>query len=200
MNISRQRQLLDGQTSVARKVFHSVPIQDAWDEATIIREMRASGSSVTIAAHAVRSCLYDLKDAGLVKEPSKGHFQRATVTVREPKAPRAATSRNANSEPAPPSFYAEGTEPAPAHLVEYEATMKNTLTLAPAPMTPLDVLGTIATELTVFSVEFGARMKALSERVEDVALLIEAQREADAASMAKVRQLQDLLKDVVGHQ
>lgn len=179
MNISRQRQLLDGQSSVARKVFEGVPIQEAWDEFAIIKNLRGSGG-VTIASHAARSCLYDLKDAGLIKEPRKGHFTRTPVAVKEPRAIKSAESAESASFP------------------NDEATMACTLTRHQAPQTPLDVLGTIAIDLTVFSTEFTARMKALSERVEDVALLVEAQREADAATMAKANQLQSLIKEMAG--
>lgn len=178
MNAAKQRQLLDGQSSVARKVFESVPIQDPWTEGEIITALRAG--TVSIAAHAIRACLYALIDAGVVKEVRKGYFQRVPVTAKK--------EREAKTSEQPPAS---------------EASMKNATLSLPTPpaapaLTPLEVLGTIAAELNEVSVEFGARMKALSERLDDVALLVEAQREADAEKMAKATQFRTLLKEMAG--
>lgn len=169
MNESRQRVLLEGQSSTARKLFNMVPIQEAWTESDISRASYASGS-VRLGLNTVRACLMDLKESGLIKETQRGRFQRAPVTMKE--ATPALTIIK-NSEPA-------------------------MTTAAPTPaVAPLDLLGAVATELTLLSSEFAARAKALAARVEEVALSIEAQREQDAASMAKANKLQALLKEVM---
>lgn len=175
MKESRQRQLLEGQSSVARKVFEGVPIQEAWSENEIVKAMRAS--HITVAAHTVRACLLDMKDVGLIKEPRQGQYQRMPVQpyLRLSDAPTETIHPTANNEPAMPT------------------------TTAKAPtITPLDQLSTIATELTLMSAEFGDRLKALAVRLEEVALAVETQREEDAAAMAQVNQIQTLMKALAG--
>lgn len=168
MKESRQRQLLEGQSSMARKVFEGVPIQEAWSENDIVKAMRSS--SMTVAVHTIRACLLDMVDAGLIRQPKSGHYQR---------------------EPVQP-FLRLPTDQPTNNIEPVMSTAKK-----PEP-TPLDLLGTVATELVLMASEFAERMKALAARVEEVALQVEAQREADASTMAKVNQLKALLSDVVG--
>lgn len=170
MKESRQRQLLEGQSSVARKVFEGVPIQEAWAENEILKAMRTSG--VTIAAHTIRACLLDMKDVGLIKEPRQGQFQRAPV---QPYL-RLSESQSPTQQPT------QASEP---------VMPTTTKTQTPS---PLDLLATVATELVLLSSEFSERMKALAARVEEVALSVAAQREADAAIIAQANQLKVLLK------
>jgi hypothetical protein len=171
MKESRQRQLLEGQSSVARKVFEGVPIQEAWSENEIVRAMRAS--HMTVAAHTVRACILEMKDVGLIKEPKSGHFQRVPVQpylrlsgVTDPLTPTRPVSETTVQTPT-----AKKTEP-----------------------TPLDLLATVATELTLMASEYSERLRALSLRVEEVALSVASQREADAAIIAQANQLKVLLK------
>nr|WP_242070582.1 hypothetical protein [Pseudomonas mohnii] len=58
----------------------------------------------------------------------------------------------------------------------------------------LDVLAALSGEVVSLSDEFSKRMKALAGRIEEVALSVEAERESNAESMAKLKQFQDLLK------
>lgn len=58
----------------------------------------------------------------------------------------------------------------------------------------LDVLAALSGEVVGLSDEFSKRMKALAGRIEEVALSVEAERESNAESMAKLKQFQDLLK------
>jgi hypothetical protein len=169
MKESRQRQLLEGQSSVARKVFECVPIQEPWTENDIVKAMRAAGS--TIASHAVRGCLLDMVDVGLIKFPSTGYYQRVPVQpfLRLNAAP--------TQQPTPAS----------------QPAMPTTTAKKPE-VTPLDLLATVATELTLLASEFSERLRALSLRVEEVALSVAAQREADAAIIAQANQLKVLLK------
>jgi hypothetical protein len=167
----RQRQLLEGQSSVARKVFEGVPIQEAWPENAIFDAVR--NNNICIAAHAVRGCLKDMKDVGLVREAPKGHFQR--TPVQPPLRLSAAPVQKIKPQPVS------------------EPTVQ-TPTAKAATVTPLDLLGSVATELTLLASEFGERLRALSLRVEEVALLVEAQREDDAKVIEQANQLKALLK------
>ena len=175
MNESRQRRLLEGQSSTSRKLYDFVPMREAWLEGDIAKA--AHNGHLRLGLHTVRACLLDMKDAGLVKETQRHYYQRVAVTKKTAKT----IQPSAN-----------------------EATMSTTLK-TPAPATsatpatsPLELLSSVATELTMLGVEFIGRIKALSARVDEVALVVEAQREADIASMAKVHQLQALMKDMVG--
>ena len=82
MNITRQQQLLQGQTSLSKKVYDIVPIQDAWTSNYILSELsKKTGSSASV--HAVRACLGDLEDAGLIKQTMDKRFQRVAVKIPE---------------------------------------------------------------------------------------------------------------------
>lgn len=171
MKESRQRQLLEGQSSVARKVFEGVPIQEAWPENAIFDAIR--NNNISIAAHAVRGCLLDMKDVGLVKELPKGYFQRVAVQ------PYLRLSEDKNTQA--------------TQAITIEASMQ-TPTAKKTEPTPLDLLATVATELTLMASEYSERLRALSLRVEEVALSVASQREADAAIIAQANQLKVLLK------
>lgn len=69
-----------------------------------------------------------------------------------------------------------------------------TTTAKKAEQTPLDMISTISTELTLMATEYGERMRAMSLRLEEIALKVEEQREEDAKIIAKANQLKDLLK------
>lgn len=171
MKEQRQRQLLEGQSSVARKVFEGVPIQEAWPENAIFDAIR--NNNISIAAHAVRGCLLDMKDVGLVKEPSKGHFQRVPVQ--------------------PFLRLNEDKDTQSTKTIDIEAPMQTTTAKKTEP-TPLDLLATVATELTLMASEFSERMRAMALRVEEVALSVGSQREEDAKVIEQANQLKALLK------
>jgi hypothetical protein len=107
----------------------------------------------------------------LIKEPKSGHFQRVPVQPY---------LRLNDHKPYTPEPISEPAMPTP--------TDKKT------EVTPLDLLATVATELALLASEFGERLRALSLRVEEVALSVGAQREADAAIIAQATQLKELLK------
>lgn len=164
MNEAKQQQALASQTGLARKVYNVVPIQAIWGEHAILSALRTAG--VSAGPHTVRACLRDMKESGLVREPSRGQFQRTPVT---------------------PKILKPISEPT-MHPVK-EVVKKST-------PTPLDLLGALSAELVIVGNEFHQRLKSMANRVEEVALSIETQREADANAMAKVQQLQTLLKEI----
>ncbi|KII34871.1 hypothetical protein NL64_06310 [Pseudomonas fluorescens] len=167
MNESRQQQLLASQSGLARKVYEAVPIQACWSETTILNAARLTG--VNTAPHVIRACLRDMKDSGLIREPTRGEFQRETVTIKAPKPTKPILSK-------------------PAMTTKQPETVKS-------PVSPIDLLSEVSTELASIGTEFLLRMQLLSTRVDELALSIEAQRETDATAMAKAHQLQALLKE-----
>lgn len=81
MNESRQKQILAGQSSIAQKVFGYVPIQTSWSNHEIhgaVSTAKASGAS----PYAIRRALGELKEAGLIREPAGGKFQRDAATPK----------------------------------------------------------------------------------------------------------------------
>lgn len=177
MNESRQRQLLDGQTNTARKVFEMVPIQEAWRDSDISRSLRVAGTTGA-SLHVIRGCLGELESAGLVRRVSHGQYQRTPVNKH--------TAVGQTNVP----------NPQPTAQPKSEPAMQEPTPKAPMPA-PLDLLGAVAADLALMASEFAARIKTLAARVEEVGLSVEAQREADAAAMAKASRLQALLKEVM---
>ncbi|WP_175786358.1 hypothetical protein [Burkholderia cenocepacia] len=73
---------LSGLSAIARKVLEMVPIQEAWSRAEIAGHLlRVTKSSPDAAV--IDGCLGRLKDSGLIREPSRGRYQRIEVRERE---------------------------------------------------------------------------------------------------------------------
>lgn len=165
MNESRQQQILAGQSSIAQKVFTLVPIQAAWSNHEIhgaALTAKATGAS----PYAIRRALGELKEAGLIREPVGGKFQRDAATpktIKEQAVPQVA---------------------------------KQTVVSIKKPEGALDVLASLSGEVVSLADDFSKRMKALASRIEEVALSVEAERETNAAAVGKLKQLQELLKGI----
>lgn len=165
MNESRQQQILAGQSSIAQKVFTLVPIQAAWSNHEIhgaALTAKATGAS----PYAIRRALGELKEAGLIREPVGGKFQRDAAipkTIKEQAVNQVAKQ-------------------AVVSIKKSEGT--------------LDVLASLSGEVVSLADDFSKRMKALASRIEEVALSVEAERETNAAAVGKLKQLQELLKGI----
>ena len=164
MNESRQQQILAGQSSIAQKVFGYVPIQTSWSVPAIHAAVQAA-KATGAAAPAIRRALGELKDAGLIREPVSGKFQRdaATSKLRKDQA--------------------------------VTQVAKQTAVSIKKPEGALDVLAALSGEVVSLSDEFSKRMKALAGRIEEVALSVEAERESNAEAIVKVRRLQEALRE-----
>lgn len=165
MNESRQQQILAGQSSIAQKVFTIVPIQAAWSNHEI------HGAAITAKAtgaspYAIRRALGELKEAGLIREPVGGKFQRDAATPKTIKE-QAVT---------------QVAKQAVVSIKKSEGA--------------LDVLASLSGEVVILADDFSKRMKALASRIEEVALSVEAERETNAAAVGKLKQLQELLKGI----
>ncbi|NMZ09390.1 hypothetical protein HBO37_29060 [Pseudomonas proteolytica] len=165
MNESRQQQILAGQSSIAQKVFTLVPIQAAWSNHEIYGAAltaKATGAS----PYAIRRALGELKEAGLIREPVGGKFQRDAATLKTIKE-QAVT---------------QVAKQAVVSIKKSEGA--------------LDVLASLSGEVVSLADDFSKRMKALASRIEEVALSVEAERETNAAAVGKLKQLQELLKGI----
>lgn len=165
MNESRQQQILAGQSSIAQKVFTLVPIQAAWSNHEIhgaALTAKATGAS----PYAIRRALGELKEAGLIREPVGGKFQRDASTPKTIKE-QAVTQ-----------------------------VAKQAVVSIKKPEGALDVLASLSGEVVSLADDFSRRMKALASRIEEVALSVEVERETNAAAVGKLKQLQELLKGI----
>lgn len=160
---SRQLQLLAGQSSIARKVFEFVPIQEAWSTHDI-HNASVTAHATGVSSYAVRRALGELKDAGLIREPVGGKFQRDAATQKTKKEP------------------------------VMTQVAKPTVVAIKKPEGALDVLAGLSGEVVNLSDEFSRRMKAMAARIEEVALSVAAEQESNAEALGKLKQLQSLLK------
>jgi hypothetical protein len=164
MNAAKQQNMLAGQSSLARKVFQVVPIQERWSAHDIFSSLIVSDASGA-QFPAVRRGLGELKEAGLIREPVNGHFQRTAVTIKSPR-------EQSMSKP---------TQPAATTIQKAETSA-------------LDTLAVLSGEVISFADEVGLRMKKLAARIEEVALSVEAERETNADALKKFKLMQSLLK------
>jgi hypothetical protein len=74
LTATRLRILENQQTGVAKKVYGAVPIAEAWPSKAIVMELTRQGQVRDFSI--IEGCLNTLKEIGLIKEPSPGHFQR----------------------------------------------------------------------------------------------------------------------------
>lgn len=166
MNESRQQQILAGQSSIAQKVFTLVPIQAAWSNHEIhgaALTAKATGAS----PYAIRRALGELKEAGLIREPVGGKFQRDAAT-QKPIKEQAVT----------------------------QVAKTSVVSIKKAEAGALDALAGLSAEVIDLADEIGKRMKAMAARIEEVALSVESEREGNAEAVGKLKQLQELLKGI----
>lgn len=81
MQYTRAMNILDGQTQLAQKVFHSVPMQEFWSVGQISNEMNRIEKH-NLSKGEITGCLRTLVDAGLVGETGMLTFRS---NVKPPK-------------------------------------------------------------------------------------------------------------------
>ena len=104
MTATRIRILENQQTGVAKKVYGAVPINEAWPSKSIVSELTRQGQIRDFSI--IEGCLNTLKEVGLIKEVSPGHFQRVKSKPTAEKEAEPMTTKPLNpptkSEPAEP--------------------------------------------------------------------------------------------------
>ena len=165
---SRIQQLLAGQSSTAQKIYPLVPIQEPWS-AHDIHCAALAKNATSVSVHSVRRALGELKDAGIIREPVGSKFQRDAVTIK-----------------------------LRIDKPMQKAVSDTVVSIKKPEVQALDALAGLSSEVVSLGVEFGGRMRALAERIEEVALAVEAEREGSARDTAKLKQLQTLLKEIGG--
>jgi hypothetical protein len=163
---SRQQQLLAGQSSIAQKVFGFVPIKECWS-AHDIHGAALAANATAVAAPAIRRALCELRDAGIIREPVGGKYQREAFTPKPIKEQIMPTVANDTV----------------VSIKKHEAGA-------------LDALASLSAEVITLSDDIGARLKKMAARIEEVALSVAAEQESNSEALGKLKQLQSLLKGI----
>jgi hypothetical protein len=166
MTESRARQLLAGQSSTAQKIFQYVPIRESWS-AHDIHCAALAVNATSVAVHAVRRALGELKDAGIIREPVGGKFQREALTIK-----------------------------LKSEQTMSKAVSETVVAIKKHDVGALDALAALSGEVTCLADEIGLRMKKLAARIEEVALSVAAEQEGNIEALGKLKQLQSLLKGI----
>ena len=104
MTATRIRILENQQTGVAKKVYGAVPINEAWPSKSIVAELTRQGQVRDFSI--IEGCLNTLKEVGLIKEMSPGHFQRV-----KPKPTAEKEAEPMSTKPLNPPTKSEPAEP-----------------------------------------------------------------------------------------
>ena len=104
MTATRIRILENQQTGVTKKVYGAVPINEAWPSKAIVMELTRQGQVREFSI--IEGCLNTLKEVGLIKEMSPGHFQRV-----KPKPIAEKEAEPMTTKPLNPPTKSEPTEP-----------------------------------------------------------------------------------------
>ncbi|WP_395066163.1 hypothetical protein [Paraburkholderia silvatlantica] len=176
MTPAKNRAALQGQTTIARKVYDLVPMQEAWP-ASRIYGLLAKNANIDLSI--VLGCLTSLKDTGLVRDVGNQTWQR--VPVRGEIHAQGYQPEEQGAMPPPPAPAGE----------------RPNLTLAQAPAqdpkpAPLDLLAGIALQLR----DLGKAIASVASEIESAALVIAEGNSETEANLDKLRQLQTLLKSL----
>lgn len=172
MTPQKMAQLIDGQSSIARKVLEAVPKQEAWEPHMINGALKLMTRS-TVDIKVLIACLHSLRRAGIIKESPANHFQRVHVNSD--------TTTNTNTA-----------------KVKEEKTMPPASAPASAPKktTVLDEMARLADDVRTLGRDLTAKIKDIERRIEELALAADAEREEAARGNEKLQQLQALLRSL----
>lgn len=178
MSAARHKQVMQGQTGIARKVFEAVPIENPYNPSQIRTEMFRLGMTAPDMG-ILEGCLKALVEAGVCRE----HYGR--VFTRAPSKP----------EPERPALHAVAAPP----------PQENPLPITPLPVpaerSPIDILAPIADQLrnaAEQAKEMSRSLKAVAESIDNAAAELEERSTVTASEINDLRQLKALLKNLGG--
>lgn len=166
MTATRIRILENQQTSVAKKVYGAVPINEAWSLKAIAAELTRQGHVRDLSI--VGGCLNTLKEVGLVKETAPGHFQ-----CMKPKPTVEKATEPMSTKPLSP-------------VIPPNSSIKS------EPTEPMDCLVAISTKLRGLS----QMLIELADDIDEATLAFEEKVSGNDEELAKLRQLKGLLKSL----
>lgn len=170
--------MLKGQTSVAKKVYSAVPINEAWPVKQVLTEL--GRLQISMDHRRVAGCLNTLKESGLIKEPNKGEFIRVTAN-KHPIHPEIPETHQGAVIPVAQTGVIVDNGPL------FEDKTKET------PMTKRDPMDTIS-GLTEKMRDIAGSMTALADEFDDVACELAESVTMSVKDAEKLQQLKGLLK------
>jgi hypothetical protein len=173
MNESRFNSIYRGMSIVAKKVFEAVPIEDQWTINKINAELRRTGHPMDMKI--IGGCLASLVSQGVLIEIKTGTFSRIKIKEKS-EAPAVVATQTSKPE-----------------KKEEQMSAITTQQLPPAKnQTAIDKLSALAASAGVI----GAMLKKLASDIERAAIEIDDQNAARDAETGKLKQLQQLLKEL----
>ena len=169
MNKARFKALFDGQSSIAKKVYGAIDAVELRTSKQIQQDLIRAGIARDFTI--TEGCINTLVDSGLVQEKRAGYFCRTPIKEKTTTADR--------SPEAPTN---EEEQMAEATITQEEPQKQN----------HIDRLASLAGRVT----NIAGMLATLSADIEAAALEIDSQIAADHAKMAKLHQLQSLLKEL----
>lgn len=193
VSYARYKSLMAGMTSAAKKVYEAVPMQDQWSTAQVLAELKRA--DVGIDYRVVAGCLDTLVKAKLVRETGKDSFQRESVRGLAEREAQAAAAEIAVADIAVEQDEPEAVQE-PEQPQQQESIMAKINQPAAKGMdkavNPLDRLGSLATRVATMAKD----LSELASDISDAAVDIQSQIDTNEANVAKLRQLQQLLKSL----
>ncbi len=183
MHVKKRDRILANQTAAAQKVYACVPISESWPAHKIMAQLKIDlGSSMSVAV--VRGCLRALHESGLIRRPSSDLYIREPVVTAAELMDKLAQP----AQPAQPTQPAPPAEPAPPAQPEQpkESSMSASIVS----------LLRLANSLSTLAVEIEERLSEAAADIEKMARQLETETAADREQLAKLKQLQTLLKDL----
>lgn len=172
MNNARILSVENNLTGMGKKVLECVPQAETWTAAQIIAEVRRKGSGAD--CRVVGQTINELLRSGVIREPKRGEFVRVS---QKPKL--ASVKADPIAEPVP---FVKDDLPDPAPI-------KTTPNEVADPMSKVIEIAASMRELAKSATQ-------IADEIESVALEMEGRIEKMHADTNKLRQLQDLLKNL----
>lgn len=169
MNRRRYEQLAQGLNSIASKVLNTVPMREPWTFNQIGAELRRLGC--TLDHRVINGSLATLEEIGLVRRSGMKSWIR--VPVKDPEPTNAHTEEAATV----PTYNSQTQVPA-----------------APKPKATLDTLADLSSRLR----SMAKGMNQLASDIDDAAIGIAEQMQANQDKVDAARKLTQLLKQMEG--
>lgn len=178
MNHARKVSLISGLSGIAKKVFDAVPLGEEWSAGQIGSEVHRTGTAIDMKT--LQGCLGSLVNQKLIKETSPGSFtrrERAVIQIVKTE----------------PEYF---TKPKEAPVLTVTAEKNNQPKDKAA---PIDVIGDIAKNMALVISQVNmaiTNLNKLKGDIEEAAIIIEEQFAESEKRSEKLKQLQELLKNL----
>lgn len=177
MNHSKFQGIYNGMTSICKKVYAAVPINESWTPSQVLQEMFRCGSSSDLRM--VSGCLNTLVGSNVIVENPRGSFAR--VPVKPPRTPLRSAMDEAHPTPPPTKD--------PIVPVTFSPSVSSPKS---EPLSAIDKLARLSSR----AVDIASALKQLATDIDSAAIEIEDQIAAKGEDAKKLTQLRELLKGI----